>query len=126
MPRVRSATATRRRHKRVLRAARGYRGTRSKLYRVARQAVIRAGQYAYRDRRTRKREFRSLWIARLSAACSGRGISYSHFIGGLRRANVFLNRKMLSEVAIADEAAFDKLVEFARSSQPAESQSRTA
>lgn len=114
MARVRPAGATRRRRRRILRAARGYRGTRSKLFRVARQAVIRAGQYAYRDRRTRKRDFRALWIIRITAACKARGVSYSHFIGGLRQANVLLNRKMLSEVAISDPAAFDKLVELAR------------
>jgi large subunit ribosomal protein L20 len=119
MPRVRPGRATRRRRRRVLRAARGYRGARSKLFKPARQAVIRAGQYAYRDRRARKREFRGLWIIRISAACSTRGVSYSHFIGGLKRANVFLNRKMLSEVAIADPAAFDKLVGLARASEPA-------
>jgi len=112
MPRVRPGHATRRRHKRVLRAASGYRGTRSKLFRVAKQAVIKAGQYAYRDRRARKREFRALWIIRVSAACDARGISYSKFMGGLKKAGVFLNRKMLSEVAIADPAAFDKLVEM--------------
>lgn len=118
MPRVRPGHATRRRRKRVLRAAKGYRGTRSKLFRVAKQAVIKAGQYAYRDRRAKKREFRALWIRRLSAACSARGISYSHFIGGLKRADVFLNRKMMSEVAIADPPAFDKLVELSRASEP--------
>jgi large subunit ribosomal protein L20 len=114
MPRVRPGHATRRRRRRMLRAAKGYRGTRSKLFRVAKQAIIKSGQYAYRDRRTKKREFRALWITRVSAACGSRGISYSRFMGGLRRANVFLNRKMLSEVAIADPAAFDKLVELAR------------
>jgi len=119
MPRVRPGHATRRRRKRVLRAAKGYRGTRSKLFRVAKQAVIRAGQYAYRDRRTRKRLFRALWITRLSAACAQRGMSYSHFMAGLRRANVFLNRKMLSEVAISDPAGFDKLVDLARTHQSA-------
>jgi large subunit ribosomal protein L20 len=118
MPRVRPGHATRRRRKRILRAAKGYRGTRSKLFRVAKQAVIKAGQYAYRDRRVRKREFRALWITRVSAACASRGISYSHFVGGLKRADVFLNRKMLSEVAIADTPAFDRLVELARSHEP--------
>ncbi len=122
MPRVRPGHATRRRRRRILRAAKGYRGTRSKLFRVAKQAVIKAGQYAYRDRRARKREFRALWITRVSAACAAHGISYSHFIGGLKRANVFLNRKMLSEVAIADAPAFDKLVELARSDQPGASE----
>ena len=114
MPRVRPGTATRRRHKRVLRAARGYRGARSKLFKTAKQAVIKATQYATRDRHNRKREFRALWIIRVSAACDARGISYSKFMGGLRKAGVFLNRKMLSEVAIADPAAFDKLVELAK------------
>ena len=118
MPRVRVGFATRRRRKRILRAAKGYRGTRSKLFKVAKQAVIKAGQYAYRDRRVKKREFRALWITRVNAACSARGMSYSHFIGGLKRANVFLNRKMLSEVAIADAPAFDKLVELARANPP--------
>jgi len=119
MARATPGHATRRRRRRILRAAKGYRGTRSKLFRVAKQAVIKAGQYAYRDRRTRKREFRSLWITRVTAACASRGISYSRFIAGLRRASVFLNRKMLSEVAIADPQAFDKLVELARAQQPA-------
>ena len=114
MPRARPGHATRRRRKRVLRAAKGYRGTRSKLFRVAKQAVIKAGQNAYRDRRAKKREFRALWITRLSAACNSRGMSYSHFIAGLKRANVSLNRKMLSEVAIADESAFDKLLDLAK------------
>ena len=118
MPRVRPGHATRRRRRKILQAAKGYRGTRSKLFRVAKQAVIKSGQYAYRDRRVRKREFRALWITRIGAACGGRGISYSHFIAGLKRANVFLNRKMLSEVAIADAPAFDKLVELARANPP--------
>jgi large subunit ribosomal protein L20 len=114
MPRARPGHATRLRRRRILRAARGYRGTRSKLFRVAKQAVIKSGQYAYRDRRAKKREFRALWITRLSAACGSRGISYNQFVSGLKRAGVFLNRKMLSEVAIADPAAFDKLVDLAR------------
>ena len=119
MPRVRPGHATRRRRRKILQAAKGYRGTRSKLFRVAKQAVIKAGQYAYRDRRVKKREFRALWITRISAACGSRGISYSHFMGGLKQADVFLNRKMLSEVAIADSVAFDKLVELARANVPA-------
>lgn len=114
MPRVRPGCATRRRHKRVLNAAKGYRGGRSKLFREAKQAVIKAGQYAYRDRRNRKRDFRALWIIRVSAACDARAISYSRFMGGLKKVGVFLNRKMLSEVAIADPAAFDKLVEMVK------------
>jgi large subunit ribosomal protein L20 len=115
MPRVRPGHATRRRRRRVLRAARGYRGTRSKLFRVAKQAVIKAGQYAYRDRRVKKREFRALWVTRINAACRARGLSYSVFMHGLKEANVILNRKMLSEIAIADSAGFDKLVEVSKS-----------
>ncbi|MCK4340371.1 MAG: 50S ribosomal protein L20 [Phycisphaerae bacterium] len=115
MPRVRSGHATRRRRKRVLKAAKGYRASRSKLFKTAKQTVIKAGQYAYRDRRARKRDFRALWIIRVSAASDARGISYSKFMGGLKKAGVFLNRKMLSEVAIADPAAFDKLVDLAKS-----------
>ncbi len=114
MPRVLPGHATHKRHKRMLRKASGYWGTRSKLFRVAKQVVIKAGQYAFRDRRAKKRDFRALWIIRVSAACDARGISYSKFMGGLRKASVFLNRKMLSEVAIADPAAFDKLVEIAK------------
>jgi large subunit ribosomal protein L20 len=114
MPRVLPGPATRRRHKRTLKKAKGFWGTRSKLFRVAKQLVIKAGQYAFRDRRARKRDFRALWIIRVTAACEQRGVSYSVFMGGLRKAGVFLNRKMLSEVAIADPAAFDKLVELAK------------
>lgn len=119
MPRVRPGHATRRRHKKTLRAAKGYRGARSKLYRSAKPTVIRAGVYAFRDRRARKRDFRGLWIIRISAACEARGVSYSRFMGGLKRAGVALNRKMLSEVAIADPAAFDQLVELAKAHAPA-------
>ena len=119
MARVRPGPATRRRHKKILKAAKGYYGARSKLYRTAKQAVIRAGQYAYRDRRQRKRDFRALWITRISAACAARGTSYSRFIAGLKQANVALNRKMLSEIAIHDPAAFDKLIELARNASTA-------
>jgi large subunit ribosomal protein L20 len=115
MPRVLPGHATRRRHKKVLRAASGFRASRSTLYRSAKPTLIKAGVYATRDRRARKREFRALWITRVSAACDARGISYSKFMNGLKNANVILNRKMLSEVAIADPAAFDKLTELAKS-----------
>jgi large subunit ribosomal protein L20 len=115
MARVRPGHATRKRRKRVLKDAKGYRGSRSKLFKNAKQTVTKAGQYAFRDRKARKREFRSLWVTRISAACGARGVSYSQFMGGLRKAGVFLNRKMLSEVAIADPAAFDKLVDLAKS-----------
>lgn len=114
MPRVTPGHATRQRRKRILKDAAGYRASRSTLFRAAKQAVIKAGQYAHRDRLARKRDFRALWIIRVSAACEARDLSYSQFMGGLKKAGVFLNRKMLSEVAIADPAGFDKLVALAR------------
>ena len=114
MPRARSGAARHRRKVRVFRAARGYRGGRSKLYRTAKEAVIRAGANAYRHRRARKRDFRALWITRLTAACRSRGIMYSRFISGLGAAEIVLNRKMLSEIAIHDPAGFDAIVEIAK------------
>lgn len=115
MPRVTPGAATRHRRKRILKDAKGFAGTRSKLFRPAKQTVMKAGVYAFRDRRAKKRTFRSLWIVRVTAACELRGVSYSVFMGGLKKACVALNRKMLSEIAIADPAAFDKLVELAKS-----------
>lgn len=115
MPKTRTHVAHHKRVKRTLKAAKGYYGGRSKLLRSARDTVLRAGVYAFRDRRARKRDFRSLWITRITGACRTRGISYSRFINGLKIANVDLNRKMLSEIAIHDAAAFDMLVELARS-----------
>jgi len=106
--------ATRRRRKRMLKAAKGFWGTRSKNFRIAKQFVIKAGVYAYRDRRTKKRNYRAMWITRLTAACEMRGVSYSRFVGAMRKANIALNRKMLSEIAIHDPAAFDKLVALAQ------------
>jgi large subunit ribosomal protein L20 len=103
----------------VLKAAKGYRGARSKQYRTAKHAVVRAAAYAYRDRRARKRDFRALWITRLTAACRMRGLMYSRFIAGLNAADVIINRKMLSELAIHDPAAFDGVVEIAKKHQPA-------
>lgn len=120
MPRVRYGAARHRRKIRVLRAAKGYRGGRSKLYRTALDAVTRSGAYAYRDRRNRKRDFRSLWVTRLTAACRARGMRYSRFIFGLKAASVIVNRKMLSEVAIHDPQAFDAVVEIARAHQVAQ------
>ena len=114
MPRARAGAARHRRKKRLFKAAKGYRGGRSKLYRTAREAVTRAGVYAYRDRRRRKRDFRELWIIRLSAACRQRGMAYSRFLYGIREANIVINRKMLSELAIHDPAAFDRIVEVAK------------
>lgn len=117
--RVRPGAATRQRRNRLLKAAKGNRASRGALYRSAKQTVIKGGQYAYRDRRAKKREFRALWITRITAAVRARGLSYSAFMAGLKLANVWLNRKMLSEVAIADPAAFDKLVELARKQRAA-------
>ena len=113
MPRVRKGAARHRKHKKVLRAARGYYGAASRRYRTAKQAIFRAGVNATRDRRTRKRDFRRLWITRISAACRQRGLAYSRFFNGLFLADIHLNRKMLSEIAIADPEAFDKIVEKA-------------
>lgn len=114
MPKARNVAATRRRSQRVKRKAKGYFGNASRLYRYAKQAVDRAGQYAYRDRRVRKREFRSLWIVRINAACRAEGVSYSRFMAGLKAAGIELDRKALSELAIHDEAAFKALIEKAR------------
>ena len=113
MPRVRSGAAKHRKHKKVLRAARGYRGSRSRRYRLALQAGFRAGVMATRDRKTRKRQFRRLWITRISAACKQRGTTYSRFIYAMTYADIDLNRKMLSEIAISDPKAFDVIVEMA-------------
>lgn len=113
MPRVRKGAARTKQRKRILRAARGYYGTNHLHKYRARNAVIRAGCYAYRDRRTRKRDMRSLWIIRITAACRMRGTRYSLFINGLKMSGVALNRKMLSQIAIEDPKAFDRLVELA-------------
>ncbi len=117
MPRARSGSARHRRKVRLFKAAKGYRGGRSKLYRTAKEAVVRAGVYAFRDRRARKRDFRALWITRLTAACRARGMAYSRFIAGLQEARVILNRKMLSELAIHDPEAFNAVVELAKQHQ---------
>ena len=112
MPRVRSGPARRRKHKRVLKAARGFRGAASRRYHVALNKTFRAGVFATRDRMGRKRQFRRLWITRISAACAQRGIRYSSFINDLGEAQIALNRKMLSEIAIADPGAFDAVAEL--------------
>ncbi len=114
MPRVTLSPARRRRHKRIIKAASGYWGARSRLLRFAKQAVTRSLNYAYRDRRDRKREFRGLWITRVNAACRQRGMAYNRFIHALGKAGVALNRKMLAEIAIADPQGFDRLMELAR------------
>ena len=114
MPRVTNAPASRKRRKKVLKYARGYFGNKSKLFRYAKEAVQHAWQYAYRDRRKKKGEFRSLWIVRLNAACRNAGISYSRFIEGLKAAGITLDRKILSDLAIRDEIAFNGLVKQAQ------------
>ena len=106
MPRVKRGVTARARHKKVLGKAKGYYGARRKVYRVAKQAVIKAGQYAYRDRRQRKRQFRALWIARINAAARENGLSYSRFINGLTRSGVEIDRKVLADLAVSDKAAF--------------------
>jgi large subunit ribosomal protein L20 len=113
MPRARKSTGRRRKHKRVLREARGYYGTKSRHFQQAKVALTRAGAFAWRDRRARKRDMRRLWITRITAACRMRGTRYSLFINGLKLSGILLNRKMLSQIAIQDPAAFDKLVETA-------------
>lgn len=115
MARVKGALSTRKRHKKILKLAKGYRGGKSKLYRVANQAVMKSLSYAYIGRKLKKRDFRSLWITRISAACKMNDINYSRFMNGLKKANIEINRKMLSEIAINDPAAFTQLVETAKS-----------
>ena len=112
MPRAKSAVASRRRRRRVLKAAQGFRGTRRRLYRAAKEAVKHALKYAYIHRRTRKREFRRLWIARINAASRANGLPYSRLMAGLKRQNIELNRKVLAELAVRDPQAFAKLVEM--------------
>ena len=114
MARVKRGVVARARHKKILKKAKGYYGARSKVYRVAKQAVIKAGQYAYRDRRVRKREFRALWITRINAAARINGLSYSRFMNGLSRANIEVDRKMLADLAVPDAAAFTALAEQAK------------
>ncbi|NHM26093.1 50S ribosomal protein L20 [Desulfofundulus sp. TPOSR] len=115
MPRAKSSVVSRKRHKKILKLARGYRGAKSKLYRIARQQVMKSLAYAYRDRRARKRDFRRLWIARINAAARMNGITYSRLMNGLRKAGVEINRKMLADLAVNDARAFGKLVEVAKS-----------
>ena len=115
MPKAQNIQASRKRRKRTLRQAKGYFGNASRLYRYAKQATDRAGQYAYRDRRVKKREFRKLWIVRINAACRQHGVAYSRFIAGLSKAGIELDRKALSELAIHDEVAFKALVEKSQS-----------
>ncbi len=114
MARIKGAVTTRRRHKKILKLAKGYRGAKSKLFRTANQAVMKSLVYAYKGRKLKKRDFRKLWITRISAAAKLNGTNYSQFMNGLKKANIDMNRKMLSEIAIADPAAFTALVEKAK------------
>ena len=114
MPRVKRGVQAHAKHKKVLSEAKGYYGARSKVYRVAKQAVIKAGQYAYRDRRQKKRQFRALWIARINAGARENGLSYSRMINGLKKAGIEVDRKMLADLAIFDKPAFSALAEQAK------------
>ncbi|WP_010303723.1 50S ribosomal protein L20 [Kurthia senegalensis] len=114
MPRVKGGTVTRARRKRVLKLAKGYFGSKHTLYKVANQAVMKSGQYAYRDRRQKKRNFRKLWITRINAAARMNGLSYSRLMHGLKLANIDVNRKMLAELAVSDFAAFTQLADAAK------------
>lgn len=116
MARVKRGVQARKKHKKVLKQAKGYRGARSRVYRVATQAVTKAGQYAYRDRRQKKRVFRSLWIARINAGAREHGLSYSRMINGLSRAEIQIDRKVLADLAVHDKPAFAALVEKAKAS----------
>ena len=114
MPRVTRGVTARARHKKVLNLAKGYRGRRSTVFRIAKEAVMKAGQYAYRDRRAKKRVFRALWIARINAAVRNGGMTYSRFMNGLKRANVEVDRKVLADLAVMDKPAFARFIEQAK------------
>ena len=116
MPRVKRGVTAHARHKKIIALAKGYRGRRKNVFRVAKQAVIRAGQMAYRDRRQRKRQFRALWIVRINAEARENGLSYSRFMSGLDRAGIEIDRKVLAELAVSDKTAFARLAEQARAS----------
>ena len=116
MPRVKRGVTARARHKKVIAAAKGYRGRRGNVYRIAKQAVMRAGQYAYRDRRNKKRVFRALWIARINAAVRELGMSYSTFMAGLKRANIEIDRKVLADLAVLDKPAFARIASQVKAS----------
>jgi len=116
MPRVKRGTTARASHKKVLDAAKGFRGRRNNVFRVANEAVMKAGQYAYRDRRQKKRQFRQLWITRINAAARGLGLTYSQFMNGLKKAAIEIDRKVLADMAVFDQAAFAKVAEQAKAS----------
>ena len=114
MPRVKRGVTARASHKKVLEAAKGFRGRRGNVFRVANEAVMKAGQYAYRDRRQKKRQFRQLWITRINAAARGLGLTYSQFMNGLKKAEIMIDRKVLADMAVFDMAAFAKVAEQAK------------
>jgi len=116
MPRVKRGVTARARHKKVLNLAKGYRGRRNSVYRIAKEAVMKAGQYAYRDRRQRKRQFRTLWIARINAAAREQGMVYSVFMNGLKKAMIEIDRKVLADLAVFDKPAFSQIVAQAKAS----------
>ncbi len=116
MPRVKRGVTARARHKKVLKQAKGYRGRRGNVFRIAKEAVMKAGQYQYRDRRQKKREFRALWIARINAAVRELGMTYSTFIAGLNKASIDIDRKVLADLAVHDKAAFGRIAEQAKAS----------
>lgn len=116
MPRVKRGVTSRASHKKVIARAKGFRGRRNNVFRIANEAVMRAGQYAYRDRRNKKRDFRSLWITRINAAVREHGLSYSVFMNGLKKAAVVVDRKVLADIAVLDKPAFSKFVEKAKAS----------
>ena len=116
MPRVKRGVTAKARHKKILTQSKGYRGRRGNVYRIAKEAVMKAGQYQYRDRRNRKREFRALWIARINAAVRELGMSYSVFMNGLKKASIDIDRKVLADLAVHDKTAFNKIAEQAKAS----------
>ena len=116
MPRVKRGVTAKARHKKILTQSKGYRGRRGNVYRVAKEAVMKAGQYQYRDRRNKKREFRALWIARINAAVRELGMSYSVFMNGLKKASIDIDRKVLADLAVHDKMAFNKIAEQAKAS----------
>ena len=116
MPRVKRGVTARARHKKIIRLAKGYRGRRNAVFRIAKEAVMKAGQYAYRDRRNKKRVFRALWIARINAGARELGMKYSVLMNGLKRAGIEIDRKVLADLAVYDKAAFTKIAEQAKAS----------
>ena len=116
MPRVKRGVTARARHKKVLAQAKGFRGRRKNVFKIAKEAVMRAGQYAYRDRRNKKRDFRSLWITRINAGARQAGVTYSQFMAGLKKAGIEVDRKVLADLAVFDKPAFGKIVEQAKAS----------